>query len=86
MLIDKMKQRGFTIVKVDESKPSFIFVNEEGIIAEVYSKKRFEFIYTNPYMLGYLTSGVFDDVLNDGKFEQILIEFMVSVNTLKESV
>lgn len=83
-VIDVMKSRGFEFIGVSEKEVGhcFQFVNDEKIIVEVYAGKRYEMIYTNNEMFGLLTSGVLNNLLSDGLFQQSYIQFKEAANVL----
>lgn len=84
-VLNVMRKRGFELVRIDNTERGhcFHFLKGDGIIVDVYAGKRYELIYTNNEMIGLLTSGLLSNVLNDGLFEQIYIQFKESVKVLR---
>lgn len=89
-----MKRRGYSLEKVipDEIQgSSFIFINETElqkyyehvIIVEVYAKGIYHFYYTQSGMLGFMDSGVLDDVMDDDKFKYNYTLFHNQVSLLR---
>ena len=92
-LIPVMKRRGFNLEKVieDENGSSFIFVNETEIkkyyehviVLEVFAGGEYHLYYTQSGMLGYMDSGMLDEIMNDEKFDYNYLLFHNQVSLLR---
>lgn len=83
-LTDIMSMYGFKFAK-ESDENELLFLNDENIICKIYDLSKFEFIYTNYQIFGFLSSGVFDDIMSIGLFTQSLNEFKDTVDKIKEA-
>lgn len=91
-VVQTMKKRGFTCEKVfREECTSFVFTNEEEkkmydglvILVEVYPQGRYHFYYTQETMLGYMDSGILEDVFDSYRFNYYYRLFKEQVNAIR---
>lgn len=85
-LLNEMKNRGLECQHVDMDEHSFMFTSEldnNEIIVEVYPKGIYHFYWTKKGMLGFLDSGMLENVHDIKQFDYNYCLFKLQVEQLK---
>lgn len=87
-----MRKRSFTCEEVFRDEcTSFIFANEDEkksyggnvILVEVYPQGKYHFYYSQETMLGFMDSGLLEDVFDSHKFNYYYRLFKEQVNSIR---
>ena len=66
-----MKDRGFTLQNVNQEDLTFMFTkDDDAIVVECYPKGIYHLFWTRKGMLGFMDSGLLNDVMDDYKFNK----------------
>ena len=85
ILIQVMKRRKFNLKNVNNFEKSFMFMeeNENEIVVDVDQNGQYHLYYSNPTMIGFMDSGILDDIWDDKSFQYNYLLFKMQVEQLK---